>query len=83
MIHRLLRGKNMTPRPRVCDMFFNVQAALLYGSETWVLTDSAMRCLEGFYYRAVCPMARENRPTKENGLIQLGRLFLKRLSCTL
>ena len=31
-----------------------------------LLTDSAMRCLEGFYYRAVCPMARarENRPTK-------------------
>jgi len=58
MIHRLLRGENMNPR--VCGMFFKavVQAVLLYGSETWVLTASAMRCLEGFYYRAACRMAR-------------------------
>eukprot|EP00985_Skeletonema_marinoi_P020434 scaffold12160_cov75-Skeletonema_marinoi.AAC.6 len=64
MTHRLLRGENMNPR--VCGMFFKaiVQAVLLYGSETWVLTDSAMRCLEGFYYRATCRMARENRPKK-------------------
>ena len=54
MIHRLLRGENM--KPRVCGMFFKavVQAVLLYGSETWVLNDSAMRCLEGFYYHAAC-----------------------------
>ena len=47
-------------------MFFKavVQAVLLYGSETWVLTDSALRCLEGFYYRAACRMARRNRPKK-------------------
>ena len=49
-------------------MFFKavVQAVLLFGSETWVLTDSAMRCLEGFYYRAACRMARENRPKKNS-----------------
>ena len=65
-LHRLLRGENMTPR--VCGMFFKavVQAVLLYGSETWVLTESAMRCLEGFYYRAACRMARENRPKKNS-----------------
>eukprot|EP00985_Skeletonema_marinoi_P027980 scaffold23672_cov188-Skeletonema_marinoi.AAC.1 len=53
-IHRLLRGDNMNPR--VCGMFFKavVQAVLLYWSETWALTESAMRCLEGFYYRAAC-----------------------------
>jgi hypothetical protein len=65
-LHRLLRGENMNPR--VCGMFFKavVQAVLLYGSETWVLTESAMRCLEGFYYRAACRMARENRPKKNS-----------------
>ena len=64
MISRLLRSENM--KPRVCGMFFKavVQAVLLYGSETWVLTDSALRCLEGFYYRAACRMARKNRPKK-------------------
>ena len=29
-----------------------------------MLTDSAMRCLEGFYYRAACRMARKHRPKK-------------------
>ena len=67
MLHRLLRGENMTPR--VCGMFFKavVQAVLLYGSETWAVTDSAMRCLEGFYYRAACRMARKTKaPTQES-----------------
>eukprot|EP00984_Skeletonema_dohrnii_P022412 scaffold11544_cov101-Skeletonema_dohrnii-CCMP3373.AAC.6 len=42
--------------------------------ESWALTDSAMRCLEGFYYRAAC-MARENRPKKkrQTGMIVIGR----------
>ena len=64
MISRLLRSENM--KPRVCGMFFKavVQAVLLYGSETWVLTESVLRCLEGFYYRAACRMARKNRPQK-------------------
>jgi hypothetical protein len=64
MISRLLRSENM--EPRVCGMFFQavVQAVLLYGSETWVLTDSALRCLEGFFYRAACCMASKNRLTK-------------------
>eukprot|EP00985_Skeletonema_marinoi_P006129 scaffold2657_cov155-Skeletonema_marinoi.AAC.9 len=38
----------------ICPKHAVVQAVLLYGSETWVLTASAMRCLEGFYYRAAC-----------------------------
>jgi len=31
-----------------------------------VLTDSALRCLEGFFYRSACRMASKNRP-KKNG----------------
>ena len=61
MISRLLRRENMKPRVCGIGMFFKavvvVQAVLLYGSETWVLMDSALRCLEGFFYRAACRMA--------------------------
>ena len=49
-------------------MFFKavVQTVLLYGSETWALTESALRCLEGFFYRAACNMARKNGPKKND-----------------
>ncbi len=52
MFHRLLRGICQG-----CGMFFKavVQAVLLYGSESWVLTH---RCLEVFMYYAACRMAR-------------------------
>lgn len=65
MFHRLLRGQNMSPR--VCGMFFKavIQAVLLYGSESWVLTRSALRCLEGFVYQAACRMARQHRKRKD------------------
>jgi len=65
MFHRLLRGQNMSPR--VCGMFFKavIQAVLLYGSESWVLTRSALRCLEGFVYQAACRMARQHRKGKD------------------
>ncbi len=66
MISRLLLLRSENMKPRVCGMFFKavVQVVLLYGSETWVLTDSASRCLEGFFYRAACRMASKNRPKK-------------------
>ena len=65
MLSRLLRGENM--EPRVCGMFYKavVQAVLLFGSETWVLTESAMRCLEGFHLRLAYRMARVNKPKKD------------------
>ena len=64
---RLLRGENM--EPRVCGMFYKavVQAVLLFGSETWALTPSAMRCLEGFHIRSAYRMARVNKPRKIQG----------------
>ena len=55
--------------PRVCGMFYKavVQSVLLYGSETWTLSASSMKCLEGFHYLAVCRMARVNRPRRARG----------------
>jgi hypothetical protein len=37
---------------------------LLYGSETWNLTKSAMARLEGFHVRAAYKMARKHRPKR-------------------
>ena len=51
-ISKVLRADNASPR--VCGMFYKatVQAILLYGSETWNLTPTALRTLEGFHLRA-------------------------------
>ena len=47
-------------------MFYKttVQAMLLYGSETWNLTPSAMKNLEGFHIRSAYRMARDNKPQR-------------------
>ena len=39
--------------PRICGIFYKatVQAILLFGSESWNLTLSALKCLEGFHIR--------------------------------
>ena len=38
----------------VCRMFYKaiVQAVLLFGSETWCLTPTMLKCLEGFHSKA-------------------------------
>ena len=60
----LLHRENLPPR--VCGMFYKavIQSVLLYGSETWSLSDSSMRRLEGFHFLAACRMARVNRPRR-------------------
>jgi hypothetical protein len=52
-VFRVLRAENATPK--TCGMFYKatVQAELLYGSETWSLSLSSMKRLEGFHIRAV------------------------------
>ncbi len=47
-VSRVLRAENATPK--TCGMFYKatVQAVLLYGSETWSLSPSSMKRLEGF-----------------------------------
>ena len=52
-LSRLLRMDNATPR--ACGMFYKatIQAVLLFGSETWNLTPSALKQLEGFHVRPI------------------------------
>ena len=63
-LSRLLRTDNATPR--VCGMFYKatIQAVLLFGSETWNLTPTAMKQLEGFHVRAAWRMAKVNVPVR-------------------
>ena len=51
-LSRVLRAENASPR--VNGLFYKatIQAILLFGSETWNLSPSAMKCLEGFHVRA-------------------------------
>ncbi len=39
-----------------------VQAILLYGSEMWVISQTAMAWLEGFHIRAAYRMAKTHKP---------------------
>ena len=41
-----------------------VQLVLLYGSETWNLTKTALAWLEGFHIRAAYRMAKKQKPRK-------------------
>ena len=48
-------------------MFYKavVQAVLLYGSESWNITASSRRVLEGFHLKAAWRMAIVNKPRRE------------------
>jgi hypothetical protein len=52
--------------PKVSAMFYKavVQSILLYGSETWNLTTTALAWLEGFHIRAAYRMAEKHKPKK-------------------
>jgi hypothetical protein len=51
-LSHVLRAENASPQ--VCGMFYKatVQAVLLFGSETWNLTPSSIKRLEGFHLQA-------------------------------
>ncbi len=51
-VSRVLRAENASPK--VCGVFYKatIQAVLLFGSETWNLALSGLKCLEGFHMRA-------------------------------
>ncbi len=53
----MLWAENATPK--TCGMFYKaaVQAVLLYGSETWSLSPSSMKRLEGFHICAAWRMS--------------------------
>jgi hypothetical protein len=63
-VGQVLRGENTAPR--IAAKFYKavVQAVLLYGSETWNLTNSALARLEGFQICAAYKMARKHWPKR-------------------
>jgi hypothetical protein len=56
-VSRILRAENASPK--VCGVFFKatVHAVLLFGSETWKLSPSSLKSLEGFNIWAARCMA--------------------------
>jgi hypothetical protein len=56
-VSRILRAENASPK--VCGVFYKatVQAVLLFGSETWKLSPSSLKSLEGFHIQAAHCMA--------------------------
>ncbi len=63
-VGQVLQADN-TP-PKVSAKFYKavVQSVLLYGSETWNLTQTALAWLEGFHIRAAYCMATKHKPRK-------------------
>jgi hypothetical protein len=64
---RVLRAENVTAR--TCGMFYKatVQAILLFGSETWSLSPTSVKRLEGFHICAVWRMSGMRPERKANG----------------
>jgi hypothetical protein len=63
-IGQVLRSENVSPS--VAARFYQaiIQAILLYGSELWVISWTAMARLEGFHICATYKMAKKNRPKR-------------------
>ena len=63
-VGQVLQADN-TP-PKVSAMFYKavVQSVLLYGSESWNLTKTALARLEGFHVRAAYRMAKVHKPRR-------------------
>ncbi len=63
----VLRAENATPK--TCGMFYKatVQAVLLYGSETWSLSPSSMKHLEGFHICTAWRMSGKRPEQNVNG----------------
>ncbi len=62
-------GRADNALPKTCGMFYKatVQAVLLYRSETWSLSPSSMKRLEGFHICAVWWMSGKRPEWKEDG----------------
>ena len=63
-VRQVLRGENVAPH--VAAKFYKtvVQSVLLYGSETWNLTQTVLARLEGFHIRIAYGMARKHKPRR-------------------
>jgi hypothetical protein len=63
-VSNVLRAQNATPRISAKFYVAVVQSLLLYNSETWVLSKTALARLEGFHIRAAYKMAKEHVPRR-------------------
>ncbi len=61
-VGKVLKSKNTSPHIAVRFYHAVLQAVLLYGSETWVISPTALVWLEGFHIRAVWQMAITHKP---------------------
>jgi hypothetical protein len=59
---KVLWGENTSPTVAAKFYLAVVQAVLLYGSKTWVISPQAMAQLEGFHIRATWHMAQRHKP---------------------
>ena len=68
-LSQVCRSENVPPK--VAAMFYRavIQSVLLFGCETWVLSDTIKRLLRGFHIKAAYQMAKLYKPRKdENGV---------------
>ncbi len=61
-VGKVLWSENTSPIVAAKFYLAVVQAILLYGSKTWVISPHAMACLEGFHIRAAWRMAKTHKP---------------------
>ncbi len=61
-VGKVLRGENTSPTIATKFYLAVVQAILLYGSKTWVISPQAMVRLERFHIRAAWRMAQRHKP---------------------
>ena len=66
-VGQVLQAENVSPRIAAKLYKTVVQAVLLYGSETWVLSMAALASLEGFHIRAAYRMAVRHKPSRGPG----------------
>jgi hypothetical protein len=66
-VGQVLRSENVPPP--IAARFYQaiVQAILLYGSKTWVISMTALARLEGFHLQAAYRMAKMNKPKRGPG----------------
>jgi hypothetical protein len=66
-VGQVLWSENASPPIAVRFYQAIVQAILLYGSKTWVISRTALVRLEGFHIRAAYRMAKTNKPKRGSG----------------
>jgi hypothetical protein len=63
-VGQVLQADNTPPKTSATFYKAVVQSVLLYGSESWNLTKTALARLEGFHIRAAYRMAKVHKPRK-------------------